>query len=180
MSSVLAYLSLVCRGTVVVVFALSSVGKLRSRAAYARFRRSTRLLTGLPEEPAAALARLVVAGEVAVALTAAAGPLSSAGLGLAGVLLCGFTWALVRSPESGQALECECFGSSVSATRRTAIARNLLLLGVVAGGLLSTRSAAGAVSMRWDATLVCVVGAVALAVLITRLHEITSLFTARL
>ncbi|AVT33994.1 hypothetical protein C6361_36275 [Plantactinospora sp. BC1] len=180
MSGVLPYLSVVCRGTVVVVFAFAALGKLRSRAAYARFRRSTRLLTGLPEEPASALARFVVAGEVTVALTAAAGPLSSVGLGLAGVLLCGFTWALARSPRSGQALECECFGSSVSATRRTALARNLLLLGVVSGGLLSTRIAAGAVSMRWDATLVCLVGAVALAGVITRLHEITSLFTARL
>ncbi|MGI5149989.1 MauE/DoxX family redox-associated membrane protein [Plantactinospora sp. CA-294935] len=180
MSAVLPYLSVVCRGTVVVVFALSAVSKLRSRAAYARFRRSTRLLTGLPEDPASALARLVIAGEVTVAVTASAGPLSSAGLGVAGVLLCGFTWALARSPESGQALECGCFGSSVSATRHTAIARNLLLLGVVFGGLVSSHIATGAVPVRWDATLVCVVGAVALATFITHLHEITSLFTARL
>ncbi|GAA3769285.1 hypothetical protein GCM10022225_65060 [Plantactinospora mayteni] len=180
MSAALPYLALVCRGAVVVVFALSAVSKLRSRAAYARFRRSTRLLTGLPEAPASALARLVIAGEVTVAVTASAGPLSSAGLGVAGVLLCGFTWALARSPESGQALECGCFGSSVSATRRTAIARNVLLLGLVIGGLVSTHAATGAGSMRWDTMLVCAVGAVALAAFITRLHEITSLFTARL
>ncbi|MEN3609089.1 MauE/DoxX family redox-associated membrane protein [Plantactinospora sp. ZYX-F-223] len=180
MSAVLPYLCLVCRGAVVVVFALSAFGKLRSRAAYARFRRSTRLLTGLPEEPASALARLVVAGEVTVAVTTSAGPLSTAGLGVAGVLLCGFTWALARSPESGQALECGCFGSSVSATRHTAIARNVLLLGVVFGGLVSSHLATGAVSMRWDAILLCALAAVALATFITRLHEITSLFTARL
>ena len=51
MGDVLPYLSLVCRGTVAVVFAFSSVGKLRSRAAYARFRRSTGALTGLPAGP---------------------------------------------------------------------------------------------------------------------------------
>ncbi|MDG4788008.1 hypothetical protein O7626_19035 [Micromonospora sp. WMMD1102] len=180
MSTVLGYVSLLCRGTLVVVFALSVVGKLRSRAAYAGFRDATWRLTGLSAERTAALARLVVAGEVTVALTASAGPFCSAGVGLAGVLLVGFTWALVRSPESGRALECGCFGSVVSATRRTAIARNVLLLAVVAGGIASTRLRTGAAPLGWDAALVCAVGAVALAVVITRLDEITSLFSARL
>ncbi|MFY1693268.1 MauE/DoxX family redox-associated membrane protein [Plantactinospora sp. WMMB782] len=180
MSTVLGYVSLLCRGTLVVVFGLSVVGKLRSRAAYAGFRDATGRLTGLSAGRAGMLARLVVACEVTVAATASVGPFSTVGLGLAGVLLVGFTWALVRSPESGRALECGCFGSAVSTTRRTAIARNVLLLAVLAGGIASTRLRTGAAPMGWDATGVCVVGAVALAVAISRLDEITSLFTARL
>jgi hypothetical protein len=176
LSAVLPYLSLVCRGTVVLVFAVSAFSKLRSRAALAQFARSTELLSGLSARRASTLARIVIAGEVTVAVLASAGPLPAAGLGVAGVLLCAFTGALARFPDSGQALSCGCFGSSATATRHTAIARNVLLLGVVVVGLLS----AGAVPLRWDAALVCAVAAAVLAAFLIRLDEIASLFTARL
>jgi hypothetical protein len=180
MSAVLGYVCLVLRGTVAVVFAMSALSKVRSRSAYARYRRATGRLTGLPRAPAAALAPVVVAVEAFVAVTAGIGRFAAVGLGVAGVLLCAFTVALARSPASAQALECGCFGSSAGAARHTAVARNLLLLGVVLGGLATTFAVTVSTTIEWGVVAVCAVAVAMLAAFIVRFEAIMSVFAPRL
>ncbi|MEU8258102.1 MauE/DoxX family redox-associated membrane protein [Micromonospora inaquosa] len=178
MNTTLLYVSHICREAVAFVFVLSVLGKIRSRAAFARFRRAARLLSGLPEKWSDVVAWLVVVAEMAV--VAGSVTASTAAWAFAGAmaLLCAFTWGLSRSPASAMASGCGCFGP-VASTRRTAIMRNVVLLVVAVAGIGST-AAVRFEAANWAAVLVCTVAAAALAAFLVRLEDFVSLFTTPL
>ncbi|MEU8004505.1 MauE/DoxX family redox-associated membrane protein [Catellatospora sp. NPDC049111] len=97
----------VCLG---VVFAVSAISKLRSRASYAAFVASTRELLPRPWPPAAPVALTVVVAEVAIVPLLFSVP--TAGLAVAAVLLLAFSAAIVLAVRRGVRTSCRCFGSS--------------------------------------------------------------------
>ncbi len=136
-----------------LVFGASAWSKVHSRAAGRSFAGSLRPLGLLPDRLIAPVARVVTAGEAiltvgltwAMLATVVALPgerivvvavLAAAGL-LLSVLTSGIGLALGRNADG----RCACFGATERPLSRRHLARNALLLLVVAGGLASVATA---------------------------------------
>lgn len=121
------YLAVVCRSLLAVLFLASAVGKLRSRAAYARFTAATaRLAPGGP--PARRVAAAVVAAELAVVPLVAFPGTVLLGFGLALALLTGFTLAILAALRRNDRAPCACFGGAHGRLGYGQVLRNLILL----------------------------------------------------
>ncbi|MEU7826716.1 MauE/DoxX family redox-associated membrane protein [Catellatospora sp. NPDC049133] len=136
----------VCLG---VVFAVSAISKLRSRASYAAFIASTRELLPRPWPPAAHVALIVLVAEVAIVPLLFSVPM--AGLTVAAVLLLAFGGAIVLAVRRGVRTSCRCFGSST---------KPLGWLHALRSGVLAALAVTGAV----------LAGSVTAANIITGLH----------
>jgi len=168
-----AALGLTCRFTIVIVFAASAFSKTRSRAALRAFMASTEAMTALGPRPAEVVASAVLGCEVAVvALVAIPSQLSArTGFILALLLLVAFEAAIAATIRRGVAVSCRCFGNSDSAVGRKEAGRNLLLIGLAAGGLLTAAHAVPNVpAVDWTIA-VCV--AVAIAAVLVNFDDLT-------
>lgn len=158
------------RCLLLVVFAVSAVGKLRDPRA---FRRATVALVPLARPVGGVVAVGVIAAESAVVVllavpaTARAGLV--AGLGLLGV----FTVAIGAALRRGATEPCRCFGASATPLGARHLVRNAILLLAAASGL-----AAGALpgdAQPWGLVFVGA-AAVVLAVLVVQFDVLAELF----
>lgn len=126
------YVALAGRALIVVVFLISASSKLRSRAAFRAFRRSTRRMDVLPERLVQPVAVLVVTSEVAIVLLVATPtPVTGLlGLTLAAVLLAGLAVAIGITVRRGTDVTCHCFGGSSLPLGGMHILRNIALVAV--------------------------------------------------
>lgn len=132
----MAYASLCLSMLICGTFAVSAFGKLRSRAAYARFAASVTSLAGLRGRPALGAAGCVCALEVGICATALMPDADRVGLGVAVLLLAAFTVTLVRTVRAGRQVSCNCFGASSTPVSVQHVVRNALLLTAAAVGLV--------------------------------------------
>ncbi|GIG09409.1 MauE/DoxX family redox-associated membrane protein [Catellatospora coxensis] len=119
----------VCLG---VVFAVSAISKLRSRASYAAFVASTRELLPRAWPPAAHVALIVVVAEVVIVPLLFSAP--TAGLTVAAVLLLAFSGAIVLAVRRGVRTSCRCFGSSTKPLARMHALRSGVLAALAVTG----------------------------------------------
>ncbi|MEH1125616.1 MauE/DoxX family redox-associated membrane protein [Micromonospora sp. CPCC 206061] len=131
----MAYLVIACQAMLIGVFAASTITKVRSRRAYADFRRSVEAFRVLPPTWSRMAARATVTGEAAVVLLLALPLTAPIGFALAAGLLCAFTVAIVLALRGGRTAPCRCFGASAEPLSRTHLIRNLLLLTLSLTGL---------------------------------------------
>ncbi|GAA2395002.1 hypothetical protein Cme02nite_55090 [Catellatospora methionotrophica] len=165
------------RCAIIVVFTVSVVGKVRTRAAFSEF---TDSLYGFGQ-PTAAAARLLAAATVLaeaaiVGLTVLSATFRWGLLIAAGVLLV-FVVAIVRALRRGLAPSCRCFGSGVSRMSRIHVVRNLLLTVIALTGLLTAAIGTRAALNPAGAGLAVCCGAMAAVVLI-HLDDIAALFAS--
>lgn len=131
MSYPMVCLWLITAGT----FGASALAKIRGRAAFAGFRDSVQVVGGVPGRYAVPVALAVVGLELAVAATAAVPRTAPAALGLAALMLTGFTQVLRRALRRRVAISCHCFGAGAEPISGRQVARNLVLLAVAVAGL---------------------------------------------
>jgi hypothetical protein len=128
------YAVLCCRLVFGVVFAVSLLGKTRSRGRYAEFVAAVPgLAPGLPVRPAAAA---VIAGEAIVVVAMVLPGTAAVGFAVAALLLIAFTAGIVQAVRRRQSVSCQCFGSSTVPVGPAHVVRNGFLLLVAAAGLL--------------------------------------------
>lgn len=134
------YLALASRFLIGVVFVVSAVTKLRSRASFASFVRATRRMRVVPRGLVKQTAVLVVAAEVAIVVLVAVptAVTALAGFVVAFGLLAGFTVGIVVAVRDGQTEPCACFGKSTTPIGPQHAGRNAFLLLAVLGGLAGT------------------------------------------
>lgn len=120
------------------VLAVSAVAKLRSRAAFAAFADSVGRVRLLPARLARPAAATVAAAETTAVALLVVPPLARAGLVLAAVLLAMFTLVVAAAMARGVEAPCRCFGASERPYGPAHLARNVLLLALVAFALLSS------------------------------------------
>jgi hypothetical protein len=125
--------------TIAGVLVLSLVSKLRSAAAFHRFRTGVDDLGVIPARLATSAAVAAVAGEV-VTLGLVIVPATAAlGLFVAGTVFAVFALVLVRAIAKGAASSCHCFGATKDKVSARHVVRTSLLavLAYAAGGLSS-------------------------------------------
>jgi len=170
------YLVLVAGATLWLVFAVSAVSKIRTRAAYAAFVASTGRLLPAGSRWVRQAALLVVVAEVAVVVLLPVLP--ALGLAIAAVLLAAFTVAIAGAVRRGVTAPCRCFGSSARPLGVAQAVRN----GVLA--VLATGGAAGAVAVpdvlagaHPAGVAIAALGALVLAVLTISFDDVADLLT---
>jgi len=159
---------------VVATFLAALASKLRDPEGFTAAIRGFKLVAPQRIQP---LAWLLTGVEVVIVALILAGYLPGAtlaarlGLGLAGVLLLGYTAALVTVRVRRMRVACHCFGASPALVSWYDVARNVLLLGCaglgLAGAVLDERLTAT------DTALVALAGLCA-ALLITNLANVVS------
>ena len=128
----MAVVQMACQILLLTVFAVSVWGKVRGRTAWSGFVASVRAMGLIPDRMVPAVAILVVAGEAA-AVPLLIFPLTvPVGLALATALLTAFTVATLVTLRRKVAAVCRCFGIRGTPFGRRHVARNGLLLSVVA------------------------------------------------
>lgn len=168
-----------------VVFLVSAVTKLRSRAAFAEFVASLRATGLVPARWARRVAVVVVLTEAAIpallavpVLIAVPAPLAAAGFALATGVLGVFTVGLALAVSRGVRTPCRCFGASVAPLGLPQIVRNALLTVTAAAGLVAVLADGSA---GWGHThpatvaMACAVGLV-LAILAITFDDLVDLF----
>lgn len=173
----MAYLWVVSRCLLALVFAVSAGGKLRDRASRRAFGQSVREMRLVPRPLAGLVAGLVIAAEtVTAAALVLPGPpvVAAAGLALAALLLTGFLGAIGLVLRRGRPLSCRCFGVSSVPLGAEHLVRNGALLAAAAAGLAAWL--AGAVAVDRPMLAVAVPGAAVLALLVVRLDDLVALF----
>ncbi len=175
-------------GTALGVFAVSSVSKLRGRAAYLDYLASLRDTTLLSERALPGAAVLLVTGEAIVAVAAAfavalvvaglAGVMAAAGLALAlacvltAVLAAGVTVVLRR----GITATCACFGARAGRPLGPShLIRNVSLLVVLLAGLACVPFASARPSA--PGSLLALAGGLVAALLFARWDDLAYLFS---
>lgn len=126
----MSYLVFASRCLLLVVFAVSLVGKVR----FASFRQATIALVPRARRFASLLAGAVIAAELAIVVLLAIPQTVRAGLGAAFLLLTAFTVAIVLALRRGSTAPCRCFGSANSPLGTRHLVRNAILLLVAASG----------------------------------------------
>lgn len=155
----LPYAVLGCQLVVAGVFALSSAGKLRDPAGFARSLEPF----GIGARARRPLAGALIATELVVVPLVLWRPLAAAGLFLAAGLLALFAAAIARTVRAGRRVRCRCFGADGAVLRPAHAWRNGALAGLaLAGGALAATDPAGTI----EAGGAVVVAAAAAAVLL--------------
>jgi hypothetical protein len=119
------------------VLAVSLVSKLRSPAAFSRFRTGVQRLAVVPTGYATPAAVAAVAGELVTLLLVLVPATAALGLLLAGTVFAIFAGTLARAVARGAATSCHCFGATRDNVSARHVARTCLLavLGYGAGAL---------------------------------------------
>jgi hypothetical protein len=166
-------LGLTCRFTIIIVFAASAFSKTRSLAALRAFTASTEAMTALGHRAAEVVACVVAGCEVAVVVLIAI-PWQAEGRGgftLALLLLVAFEATIAATIRRGVTVSCRCFGTSDSAVGWKEAGRNVLLISLATGGLLTVPHAIpNLIAADW-AIAVCV--AVASAAVLVNFDDLT-------
>ncbi|GAA2577200.1 MauE/DoxX family redox-associated membrane protein [Actinomadura fulvescens] len=176
------YVAFGARVLICLIFAVSAAGKLRGRAAFTEFTRTTRVLLAaalrrreVGRTAAVWTGRVVVAAEVAAVPLVLAPVTAVAGLGLAAALLAAFGVAMAAALRGGVSTSCRCFGASTAPIGWRHVARNALLVCVAVAGL----AAASTVGSPPPAGMaLAAVSAAVLALLVIRLDDLYDLFAA--
>jgi hypothetical protein len=163
------YVSLAARVLFGVVFLVSGGTKLREPREFAR---SVRGLGLVAPSRAGRVAATVTGLELAVPVLLAVPVTVPVGFGLAGVLLLGFTGAIALALRRGTTAPCRCFGASRLPLGRRQLARNVLLLAVLA----AAAPAAGATTGDLRGAAVAVPAGLVGAVLVVFFDELADLF----
>ena len=169
----LTALGVTCRLIVLLVFAMSAFSKFRSGGALRAFAASTAAMTGLEHRVAKVAAPLVAGLEVAVVALLAV-PIqvtSRAGDILAVLLLVAFDTTIVATIRRGVTVSCQCFGNSESPVGWKDVARNLLVMVLAVGALLSVPPAFPRLAAGDWAITVCL--AIAVAALLVNFDDLT-------
>ncbi|KAB2345500.1 MauE/DoxX family redox-associated membrane protein [Actinomadura rudentiformis] len=176
------YVAFGARGLICLIFVVSAFGKVRDRAAFTEFTRTTRILLGAAlrrrevSRPAATwTGRVVVAAEIAAALLVLFPVTAAAGLGVAAVLLGAFSVAMVAALRGGVSTSCRCFGASTAPIGRRHVVRNVLLICAAVAGLVAA-SAAGSPPLA--GMVITAVAVAVVALLMIRLDDLYELFAA--
>lgn len=171
LSEVLGAVGAGCCWLLAVVFAVSSFGKLRSRAEFAASVRAMKLLPARAVEPVALAVGLVEALAAVLLVVPATAAVGSA---VAFGLLAVFTVAIVVVLRRGTAAACRCFGMSEAAFGVRHVVRNagLMACAVVGGAVAVTAPGVPAAPM----FLLAVGIGVIVALIVTMLDELVELF----
>jgi hypothetical protein len=177
------FLGVGCDGVIVLVFAMSAMGKMRSRAAFDGFVRTTLTLLGaavpgwmIGRAGIRRVAGAVVATESAIPVLIVIPVLTRLGHGLAMVLLPVFGFAIAAALWRGVRTSCRCFGSSSVPLGAGHLIRNALLFGVAATGLVIGPRGIGHADP--GGLVVAVAAAAVLTLLVVRLDDVIALFTS--
>ncbi|GHJ53041.1 hypothetical protein Nm8I071_23480 [Nonomuraea sp. TT08I-71] len=114
------------------IFLLSLLSKVRGRAAYCRFVTATADLAGVRDRVARPLAAATVAFEAAIVVLVVLPITPVVGFTLAVTLLTAFTVGLARASRRSDPVRCHCFGTSSTPVSIRQVARNVVLIAVVA------------------------------------------------
>ncbi|WP_432921769.1 MauE/DoxX family redox-associated membrane protein [Microbispora sp. CA-135349] len=172
----MSYVLVGCRLLIGLVFVLSAVSKIRSRAAYAKFREATRSLApGLPYRPVAAF---VVALELAVAPALAWPTTTPIGFAAAAALLAAFTVATASAIRRGSRVDCRCFGPSATTAGAGHLVRNGVLLAAATAGAGLAVAGVPPVGAHLAGVAVAVAAALLLTTLAVLADDIAGLFSA--
>lgn len=163
------YVTLAVRVLFGVVFLVSGGTKVREPR---EFSRSVRGLGLVAPAWAGRVALTVTVLELAVPVLLAVPATVPVGLGLAGVLLLGFTAAIAVALRRGTTAPCRCFGASQLPLGRRQLARNVLLLAVLA----AAAPGAGATSADLRGAAIAVPAGLVCAVLVVFFDELAELF----
>lgn len=173
------YVALGCQALLVLVFAISVVGKVRGQDAFTEFVGATRRL--LPASIGARPARWIaagVAGAEAITVVSLLLPVSTiVGFLLALVLLGAFTTAVLLALRRGERAPCRCFGASTHPLGPAQVVRNAVLLAAAVLGVIGVVSSpTQAMEPAGIAIVLLAAGVVALPVLLA--DDIAALFRA--
>jgi hypothetical protein len=141
----MTYVEFGCRCALLVVFALSSVGKVRSGTAFAEFRVATVALVPAAKGAATAVAAVVAGAEIAVVVMLAVPVTVPVGLLGAAGLLGAFTAAIAAALRRGNTEPCRCFGTSSAPLGARHLVRNALLCALACLALTLPRLELGTV-----------------------------------
>jgi Methylamine utilisation protein MauE len=170
----LPYAVLACQLLVAGVFALSSAGKLRDAAAFARSLEPF----GIGARARRPLAGALIATELVVVPLVLLRPLAAAGLFLAAGLLIVFAAAIASTVRAGRQVRCRCFGADGAVLRPAHAWRNVALACVaLAGGILAATDPAGAIEV--SGAVVVAAAATAVLLLLWAFDDVVELLAPR-
>jgi hypothetical protein len=170
----MSYLLLACRVMLAGIFVVSLVSKVRSRTAYAGFRRSVAEWRVVPRHRSAAVAAGAVAGEAGVVLLLVLPWTVPVGFITGAVLLAAFTAGIVVVLRRQRAVTCRCFGASTTKLGATHVVRNLLLFTLCVAGAVSAAVAAGPPPTAPGAALALSVAAIGV-LIVVRIDDLVAL-----
>ncbi|WP_103355661.1 MauE/DoxX family redox-associated membrane protein [Amycolatopsis sp. CA-128772] len=162
------YLRAAAAALIAVVFAASSVAKLRD---FRGFARSVPALVPMRASRVTPVSAAVVVAEAGSAVLVVVPATAAAGFLLASALLLAFTAAIAASLRRGRPAPCRCFGVSETPAGPRHLARNGVLLGLAVLGALAPEQLpplAGAA--------VAVAAGVVVAVLVIAMNDIAVVF----
>lgn len=173
------YVTLGCQALLVLVFAISVVGKVHGQEAFTEFVGATRRL--LPASVGAGLARwiaaCVAAAEAATVVLLLLPVATVLGFLLAVVLLSAFTTAVLLAVRRGERAPCRCFGASTHPLGLAQVVRNAVLLAAGGLGVIgAVSSPTQAIEPAGIAVVLLAAGVIALPVLLA--DDIAALFRA--
>ncbi|MFI6318391.1 MauE/DoxX family redox-associated membrane protein [Nonomuraea sp. NPDC050556] len=166
------YAALAFRCFIGLLFLLSALSKLRSRAAFLEFTVSTRQLLATPRIPTGIAAGTAAGAELAVPVLLAVPVSVRLGFSVACLLLAAFTVAIVAALRRKVSASCRCFGASSAPLGRAHVVRNTLLFLVSALGL-ALGTGAPIEPAGW---VITAAAAAVAAVLVARLDDLLALF----
>lgn len=175
----MGYVIFAARVVLGCVFLVSTVSKLRGRAAFRAFRLSLRELSVLPRAWVTPAAALTAGAELCVVLLLLTGSTTVLGSALAVVLLAGFSAAIAISLRRGVRAPCRCFGRTSRPLGVPHLARNALLLVVAASAVaasLAAPAASGAAALHPAGAAVAAAAGLALALVVIVFDDIVELF----
>ncbi|WP_284746242.1 MauE/DoxX family redox-associated membrane protein [Amycolatopsis sp. RTGN1] len=162
------YLRAAGAALIAVVFAVSSVSKLRD---FRGFARSVPVLVPMPASWVPPVSVAVVVAEASIAVLVVVPATATAGFVLASGLLLAFTVAIAASLRRGQRASCRCFGAADTPVGPRHLARNTVLACLAVLGALAPEylpPVAGAA--------VAVAAGVVVAVLVIAMDDIAVVF----
>ena len=160
-----------CCSLVAVVFAISAVGKARTPAVRAAFRRSVSDMAVLPARAVAAVAAAVPVVEAATVVLVLTPPTAVLGCVLALALLVAFTTGIVIVLRRGTRAGCRCFGTTERPYGPRHLVRNGLLAAAALAGALTTGH-----PIDLPGALIAIAAGVIAALLLVTFDELVDLF----
>lgn len=171
----MGYLTLAARCLIGVVFAVSALSKLRTRAAYRAFAVWLADLPIVTARGRAAAAPILVSTEVTIVTLVALPWLPQAGLLLAVAVLAAFAMGTVAVIRRGAREPCQCFGASAAPLGIRHVLRDIVLC-VVAGA--GAAGAAGHLPARPAGIALSLLAGAVCAALVVFLDDIAAILTS--
>jgi len=167
-----AYVEVVVRCMLIVVFGIAFVGKARGFAEFADSVREMRVMPAGLAGPTA-LAVLLAEGVVCGVLLLPFAWTGLAGFALAGLLLGAFAVGILLSLRQGVRTPCRCFGVSMTPLGGRHVVRNLILTGACLAGLAATPAGSPELGA---GTLLCGFCGLLIGVAVTAVDDLVYLF----